>query len=97
MLYLELGPQIGILLSSELEKEHGSVTTTWKLGKEKALNTFEFGLAAGAGYSVMPNLDVNFRLAVGLTSIADSKKLGDPDDEPFRNMQFQVGATYWFM
>ena len=96
MLYVELGPQLAFLLSSKQESEHGAVTETFDLGKAKVLNTFEFGLAAGAGYTVIPNLDVNFRAAFGLTSIADGKKWYG-EDASVKNIQFQVGATYWFM
>ncbi|WP_163437963.1 porin family protein [Fibrobacter succinogenes] len=97
-LYLEVGPQIAFLLSSEMEYDYGYATETIKYGDSKidALNTFEFGLDAGVGYSVMQNLDVNFRFALGLTSILDSKKLGAESDQSVKNMQLQLGATYWF-
>lgn len=98
-LYLEVGPQIAFLLSSEIERDYGFGSQTVDLGSSEidALNTFEFGIDAGVGFSVMPNLDVNFRFALGLTSIIDSKKMGAEDDEAVKNMQLQVGATYWFM
>ena len=96
LLYVEVGPQLGFLLSSEQEQEIGAHTVTTDLGKLKVLNTFEFGLAAGLGYTVIPNLDVNFRTAFGLTSIVDGKKWVGTDDS-VKNIQFQVGATYWFM
>lgn len=98
-LFLEVGPQIAFLLSSELEEDYGAGTVTLDLGDSDvdALNTFEFALAAGVGYSVMPKLDVNFRFALGLTSIVDGKKLWVTDDLACKHMQLQVGATYWFM
>jgi hypothetical protein len=97
-LYLEVGPQIAFLLSSEMERDYGAYTETIDYGDSQidALNTFEFGIDAGVGYSVMPNLDVNFRFALGLTSILDGKKFG-PEDNSVKNMQFQLGGTFWFM
>ena len=96
LLYVEVGPQLAFLLSSEQEQDYGAGSVTYNLGKAKVLNTFEFGLAAGVGYTVIPNLDVNFRTAFGLTSIADGKKWFG-EDKSIKNIQFQVGATYWFM
>ena len=97
-LYLEVGPQIAFLLSSELEQDFGFGSQTVDLGSSEidALNTFEFAIDAGAGFSVMPQLDVNFRFVLGMTSMIDSKKLGSQDDEAAKNLQLQVGATYWF-
>ena len=95
-IFIEVGPQLGFLLSSEVEHDFGATTTTTDLGDAKVLNTFEFGIDVGAGYAVMPNLDVNFRFALGLTSIVDGKKYIGSDD-PAKNMQLQLGATYWFM
>ena len=133
-LYLEVGPQFAIILSSEAEMDYLLGTTTINYGDADILNTFEIGLAAGAGYSITPNLDVNFRLALGFTSILDDSKnddfeeadmgAADADADDFaaafnsfddmmnsslednsasaaggkvKNLQFQVGVTYWFM
>ena len=133
-LYLEVGPQFAIILSSEAEMDYILGTTTVNYGDLDILNTFEIGLAAGAGYSITPNLDVNFRLALGFTSILDDSKnddfeeadmgAADADADDFaaafnsfddmmnsslednsasaaggkvKNLQFQVGVTYWFM
>ncbi|MBR6317814.1 MAG: PorT family protein [Fibrobacter sp.] len=131
-LYLEVGPQFAIILSSEAEMDYILGTTTINYGDADILNTFEIGLAAGAGYSITPNLDVNFRLALGFTSILDDSKNDDfeeadmeaADADDFaaafnsfddmmnsslednsasaaggkvKNLQFQVGVTYWFM
>lgn len=133
-LYFEVGPQFAIILSSEAEMDYILGTTTINYGDADILNTFEIGLAAGAGYSITPNLDVNFRLALGFTSILDDSKnddfeeadmgAADADADDFaaafnsfddmmnsslednsasaaggkvKNLQFQVGVTYWFM
>lgn len=98
ILFIEAGPQIAFLLSSKQEVEFGGETVTTDYGDLDMLNTFEFGLAAGVGFSVLPSLDVNFRSAFGLTSIVDGKDLlGNDIDVDIKHIQFQVGATYWFM
>lgn len=67
-------------------------------GAGEDANTFEFGLAFGLGYSVLPNLDVNFRFAIGLTNLYEDVKTEDYTFESdLQNMQLSIGATYWFM
>ena len=68
------------------------------MGGDKT-NTLEFGLAFGVGYSVMPNLDVNFRFAMGLTNIYEDIDLGPLGSVEIdvQNMQMSLGVTYWFM
>jgi hypothetical protein len=39
---------------------------------------------------------MSIRYGVGLTSIIDGKKF-EAEDQAFKNMQIQVGGTYWFM
>ena len=96
-LFLEVGPTVAFLLSSEMETEVtelGSVATvSVDLGSDDidVLETFELGLAAGAGFTVMPKLDLNFRVAMGLTSLV-SDDVGEA-----KNLQLQLGGTYWFL
>lgn len=96
-LFLEVGPTVAFLLSSEMETEVtelGSVATvSMDLGSDEidVLETFELGLAAGAGFTVMPKLDLNFRVAMGLTSLV-SDDFGEA-----KNLQLQLGGTYWFL
>lgn len=96
-LFLEVGPTVAFLLSSEMETEVtelGSVATvSVDLGSDEidVLETFELGLAAGAGFTVMPKLDLNFRVAMGLTSLV-SDDVGEA-----KNLQLQLGGTYWFL
>lgn len=96
-LFLEVGPTVAFLLSSELEAEvtelGGVATVSVDLGSDEidVLETFELGLAAGAGFTVMPKLDLNFRVAMGLTSLV-SDDFGEA-----KNLQLQLGGTYWFL
>ena len=109
-LYLEAGPSLGFILSSDYDYDAPTVeegeenifaeataAMTGPLFDET--NTFEFGLAFGVGYTVIPNLDVNFRFVMGLTDLFDDVEI------PFfgtyeidvQHMQISLGATYWFM
>ena len=105
-LFLEVGPTVAFLLSSEMEKDvelrgatvfgatvSGPATVSVDLGSDEidVLETFELGLAAGAGFTVMPKLDLNFRVATGLTSLV-SDDVGEA-----KNLQLQLGGTYWFL
>lgn len=96
-LFLEVGPTVAFLLSSEMETEvtelGGVATVSVDLGSDEidVLETFELGLAAGAGFTVMPKLDLNFRVAMGLTSLV-SDDFGEA-----KNLQLQLGGTYWFL
>lgn len=96
-LFLEVGPTVAFLLSSEIEAEvtelGGVATVSVDLGSDEidVLETFELGLAAGAGFTVMPKLDLNFRVAMGLTSLV-SDDVGEA-----KNLQLQLGGTYWFL
>lgn len=96
-LFLEVGPTVAFLLSSEMETEvtelGGVATVSVDLGSDDidVLETFELGLAAGVGFAVMPKLDLNFRVAMGLTSFV-SDDVGEA-----KNLQLQLGGTYWFL
>lgn len=95
-MYFEAGPRLALLLSSELQQDLDNlIVETTNFGKNGALNRFEVGIDVGVGYSVTPNLDIDIRYGVGLTSIIDGKKF-EAEDQSFKNMQIQVGAIYWF-
>ena len=55
------------------------------------MNTIDLGLVAGVGYTVIPNLDINVRLAIGLSNMVDESEVGS------KNLRFQAGVSYWFM
>ena len=98
-LYLELGPQFSILLSSVCETDMIITTVEWDFGDMEILNTLEIGLAAGVGYTVKPNLDVNFRMNLGFTSIIDGDKepkmSADDGDDIFSAMgTAATGASF---
>ncbi len=96
ILYVEAGPTFAFNLSSSEEDEI--------MGKEVSndidsdlLNTFEFGLAFGVGTGIVPFLDIDFRVNLGLTNfMAEQKFMGESIEVDASNLQFVVGATYWF-
>jgi len=118
-LYVEAGPTIGFILSSDVSVDEPSVDeedmgdfdmsgVSFDMDMEAdsgegamgdKTNTLEFGLAFGVGYSVMPNLDVNFRFAMGLTNVYEDIDLGPLGsfEIDMQNMQMSLGVTYWFM
>ena len=112
-LYVEAGPTIGFILSDDVDVDEPEIDdedlgmgdfdmdmdASASAGPGEDTKTLEFGLAFGLGYSVLPNLDVNFRFAMGLTNIYDDIDLGPLGslEIDMQNMQMSVGVTYWFM
>lgn len=95
ILYLEAGPELAFNLSTTAEDDDGNEISEKTL--ETILpdfNTFEFDLVFGVGTGIVPLVDIDFRVVLGMTNFFDDPKLGDPWD--FANMQFVLGATYWF-
>ncbi|SIN89455.1 porin family protein [Fibrobacter sp. UWB11] len=86
--FIDAGLYLGFNLSAEAKLEAAGESVTQDIGE--TMETLDIGLIAGVGYNVMPNLDVNFRLALGLTEMGKNGKGS-------KNMRLQLGATYWFM
>ena len=92
-LFLEVGPQISILLSSEEETDlFGISKETINFGDAEMLNTIEFSVAAGVGYAVAENLDVNFRMVLGLTSMLDDGEDVEVETEGLAALQEPEGS-----
>ena len=53
--------------------------------------TVDFGFIAGAGFTVIPNLDITLRFVIGLTDMVDDMEMST------KNLRAQLGVTYWFM
>jgi len=94
ILYLEAGPTLAIDLSASGEDELGNEYDY----DSDALETVEFGLAFGVGTGIVPFVDIDFRVNLGLTKIfADyENKLVTVKALDQKNLQFALGATYWF-
>lgn len=89
ILYLEGGPQFAFNLSTDSEKVGGTSIADWM-----DFNTFEFDLVFGVGTGIVPLVDIDFRVVLGMTNFLADPEIGDPLD--VSNMQFVLGATYWF-
>ena len=89
ILYLEGGPQFAFNLSTDSEKVGGTTIADWM-----DFNTFEFDLVFGVGTGIVPLVDIDFRVVLGMTNFLADPEIGDPLD--VSNMQFVLGATYWF-
>lgn len=89
-LFAELGPQFSLNISDEYENDDdGDVYTTESTDR----SAFEFAGVAGVGYTIMKQLELDFRVVLGINKVYDSE---DPKMSP-RTFQLQVGATYWVM
>lgn len=93
ILYLEAGPMLDINLSVSAEDDDGNEVKY----DDDYFNTLGFGLAFGVGTGIVPLVDIDFRVNLGLTNvIADQKFMGETVEVNASNMQFIIGATYWF-
>ena len=90
VLYLEAGPELALNLSVSVEDDDGNE----KEYDDDAFNTMEFDVVFGVGTGIVPFVDIDFRVILGMTNFFADPELGDPLD--VSNMQFALGATYWF-
>lgn len=93
ILYLEGGPQFAFNLSTDSDKiALGTTIADWF-----EFNTFEFDVVFGVGTGIVPFVDIDFRVVLGLTDfVAEEKGIVGSDAPDMANMQFALGATYWF-
>ena len=90
---LEAGPQLGFLLSAELEEtktEFGESVTTSTDVKEFT-NSIDFGFNLGAGYDVTENINLGVRYSIGLSNI-----LKDSEDSKQNNSNIAIAVGYKF-
>ena len=93
ILYLEGGPQFAFNLSTDSDKiALGTTIADWY-----EFNTFEFDVVLGVGTGIVPFVDIDFRVVLGLTDfVAEEQGIVGSDAPDMANMQFMLGATYWF-
>ncbi|WP_290765005.1 porin family protein [Fibrobacter sp. UBA4297] len=104
-IFIDAGIRLGFNVSSEMEVSAYGMSNSIDVPKQMQKD-IDFGIVAGAGYSVMPNFDVFFRYTMGFTDMIDVVKIAsvtgeevDYSEAPnvgFKNMRFQIGATFWF-
>jgi hypothetical protein len=85
---LDAGLTLGFNLSANQTREANGASKSQDISSE--VESFEFGLVGGLGFIIIPNLELNFRVAFGMTSMAK-------EVDNFKNMRFQAGVAYWFM
>ena len=96
ILFVEAGPQFSFNLSQYAEDSAGDEV---KLFDDLLpTNSFEFDLVFGVGTGIIPFVDVDFRFVLGLSNIYQdvSVPLVGTEEVKVSNMQFVLGATYWF-
>ncbi len=94
VLYLEAGPELALNLSVSVEDDDGNE----KEYDDDAFNTMEFDVVFGVGTGIVPFVDIDFRVILGLTKIYADYEIGNLTVKALdvSNMQFALGATYWF-
>lgn len=92
---LQAGPQLGLLLSAEIEQEGSSsvegmnISASETIDVKDDLKGMDLGLNIGAGYD-FGALGVDLRYNLGLSNIADY------EDGDLKNSAIQVGVSYAF-
>ena len=87
-LSLEIGPQIGFLLSAKIEGEAEGVSVSVDLKDET--KSVDFGANFGVGYKLDSGINLGFRYNLGLMSAADE----DSIDLKNSVLQFSVGYNF---
>lgn len=81
-LYIEAGPQIGLLLSNNIDAD------TYNTVVDPDVNSFDIGLAIGAGYRLNQDFYFQIRFNPGFVNVVDDIKS--------KNRVFQLSACYFF-
>ena len=92
VLYIQGGPQFAFNLSTSSDEVGGTSIEDWY-----EFNTFEFDFVVGVGTGIVPFVDLDFRIVLGITDwMSEEKGMLGADALDMANMQFVLGATYWF-
>lgn len=90
--FIEAGPQFSFNLSTSSDEILGK-----DINDLFDINTFEFDLVFGAGTGMVPFVDLDFRIVLGMTQwMSEIKGMNGSDPLDMSNLQFMLGATYWF-
>lgn len=96
IIFIEAGPQFSFNISQSAED--ASDDEIKNFDKLLPMNSFEFDLVFGLGTGIIPFVDVDFRVVLGMTNIYDDidvPLVGSAENNA-SNLQFVLGATYWF-
>lgn len=97
IIFIEAGPQFSFNLSQYAEDSAGDEIKLFD--DVMPMNSFELDLVFGAGTGIIPFVDVDFRVVLGLTDVYeehDGLTKGTTVAIDASNLQFVLGATYWF-
>ena len=97
IIFIEAGPQFSFNLSQYAEDSAGDEIKAFE--DLLPTNSFEFDLVFGIGTGIIPFIDVDFRVVLGLTDVYeehDGLTKGTTVAIDASNLQFVLGATYWF-
>lgn len=98
IIFIEAGPQFSFNISQYAEDAAEKEIKTFDdelFGYP--MKSFEFDLVFGAGTGIIPLIDVDFRVVLGMTNIFEDKDFGlGKVVVDASNLQFVLGATYWF-
>ena len=86
--FVDAGLNFGINVAASAKQKAGGHEESIDI---ENMNTIDLGLIIGAGYTVIPNLDINVRINVGLTNMIDASEVSS------KNLRLQAGVSYWFM
>lgn len=85
---LEVGPQIGLLMSATAKSDNGGSEDYKSL-----MNSTDFGLNFGAGYEVAENINVGLRYCLGLSQLQKELVTGAT---AYKNTNIQLSLGYSF-
>ncbi|SDD32627.1 porin family protein [Niabella drilacis] len=88
--YIEAGPEVGLLTSSKFRYKFEGESMTEDA--KKGTKSFSFGMGLGAGYRFTPNLSINARYTAGFSDII--KK--NTDAAAVKNRSTSLGIGYTF-
>ncbi|WPP48507.1 porin family protein [Catalinimonas niigatensis] len=88
---LEVGPQVGVLLSSKLKGEVNGANAS--IDSKELFKSLDFGLNAGLSYESSNGFVVSTRYCLGLTNVLD-REVADVNS---KNSAIQVALAYRFL
>lgn len=93
--YVELGPQVGYLLSAK-NKNTDAGSSNSEMDIKDQLKKWDVAAAGGIGYLSRIGLGINARYNYGFSNILDDKASTYVSGEKLRNRVYQIGLFYQF-
>lgn len=92
---LELGPQLGFLLSAKSENKGVIEGSSFSVEEDikDSFKSIDFGLNFGASFNIVENIFIAGRYNLGLSNIADGE---DSEDVDVKNSVFSFSVGYRF-